>query len=298
MSQYELVETMREHHDFSVSELCQALGVSRSGFYGWRGRPPSERERNNRELLEAMREIHSDPYTCCYGSPRMTNELRDRNLQASENRVARLMRQDGIQARPKRAFRPQTTIQDGSASSRIAPNRLAEIGEISAPGQALAGDITYVATREGWLYLAVVMDLFSRYIVGWSLSESLATPLVIQAFQRASRREDFIAPGSLFHSDRGCQYTSQSYLAVLEHQGVVSSMSATGYCYDNATCESFFATLKTEGFPEHHVFDSKAEARRAIFGYIETFYNRRRKHSSLGYRSPEQHLQEYRNSLN
>ncbi len=142
------------------------------------------------------------------------------------------------------------------------------------------------------------MDLYSRSILGWSLSESLATPLVSNALKRAKRHDDLLVPGTLFHSDRGCQYTSRNFLAQLAQENILPSMSASGYCYDNATCESFFATLKNEAFPEHHVFDSKAAAKRAIFDYIETFYNRRRKHSSLGYRSPEQYLQDYRNSLN
>ncbi|MEL7046874.1 MAG: IS3 family transposase [Pseudomonadota bacterium] len=298
MNQYELIETMREDEKFAVTELCEALGVSRSGFYAWKERPPSAREKENTELVAAIREIHSDRHTKVYGSPRMTEELRDRELCVGENRVARLMRQEGIRARSKRAFRPKTTVQDEDAKCRIAPNRLAELEEITAPGQALVGDITYVATREGWFYLAVVMDLFGRRILGWSLSESLATPLVSAAFKRAKRYDESLTQGTLFHSDRGCQYTSSSFLAELAKEGVISSMSAKGYCYDNATCESFFATLKNECFPEDHVFDSKTEAKRAIFDYLETFYNQRRKHSSLGYRSPDQYLQDYQNSLN
>jgi len=298
MSQYELVERMREKESFAVTELCEVLEVARAGFYAWKDRPPSQREQENRELLDVIQEIHSDRHTRWYGSPRMADELRDRGLCAGENRVARLMNREGIRAQTKRAFRPKTTVQDPEAARRIAPNRLAQLPEITSPGQALAGDITYVATREGWLYLAVVMDLFSRHILGWSLSESLATPVVSSAFDRAMLRDGIVGPGTMFHSDRGCQYTSDAFLAELAREGVIPSMSATGYCYDNATCESFFATLKTESFPEDHVFNSKLEAKRAIFDYIETFYNRRRKHSSLGYRSPEQYLQEYRNSLN
>ncbi|MEM7603174.1 MAG: IS3 family transposase [Verrucomicrobiota bacterium] len=149
MNQYELIETMREDKKFAVTELCEALGVSRSGFYAWKERPPSAREKENTELVAAIREIHSDRHTKVYGSPRMTEELRDRELCVGENRVARLMRQEGIRARSKRAFRPKTTVQDEDAKCRIAPNRLAELEEITAPGQALVGDITYVATREG-----------------------------------------------------------------------------------------------------------------------------------------------------
>jgi transposase InsO family protein len=298
MSQYELVETLREQNRYSLTELCEALQTSRSGFYAWKARDASARERENAALLEAMREIHADRHTKAYGSPRMTLELRESGLCCGENRVARLMRQEGIRAKSKRTFRPKTTIQDPGNTSRIAPNRLPKLEEISAPGQALVGDITYVATREGWLYLAVVIDLYSRFVLGWSLSSSLATPVVARALHRATARHRQDLSGSLFHSDRGCQYTSGDFASQLAEHGLHASMSAAGYCYDNAACESFFATLKGEGFPDDHVFDSKAEAKLAIFDYIETFYNRRRKHSSLGYQSPEQYLNSHTISLN
>ena len=297
MTRYELIDSLREQDDFSLVEMCEALEVSRSGFYAWQKRPASAREIENRQLLEVMREVHAHRHTKAYGSPRMAEELHDRGLAAGENRVARLMRKEGLRAQTKRAFKPKTTLQDAGASSRIAPNRLAEMEEISAPGQALAGDITYVATREGWLYLAVVIDLFSRCILGWKFSESLTTPLVTGALERA-RRNPMVAANGLFHSDRGCQYTSKAFIDQLAAGNLLPSMSATGYCYDNARCESFFATLKAEGFPQSLVFNTKAEAQLAIFDYIETFYNRRRKHSSLGYLSPEQYLQQYHHSLN
>ena len=298
MNRYGQISILREEGTFSVVECCDALGVSRSGYHAWLRRPPSSREMENRKLAAAMHDIRAGGHEKAYGSPRMTGELRERGLQAGKNRVARLMRKEGIRAKAKRPFRPRTTIRDNAAADRIAPNRLAELGEITAPGQALAGDITYIPTREGWLYLAVVIDLFSRHVLGWSISGNLATPVVTGALRRALRRGHPLQTGAIFHSDRGCQYTSTDYAGELAGANLLPSMSAKGNCYDNATCESFFATLKAEGFPDGCVFDSKAEARLAIFDYIESFYNRRRKHSSLGYKSPDQYLQDYRNALN
>jgi transposase InsO family protein len=292
MIRYELIQEMREEHSFSVTDLCASFDVSRSGYYAWGSRAPSEREQRNQAALEVIEEIHQHRHTKCYGSPRMTPELHEHGFIFSENRVARLMRSEGIQARRKRAFRPKTTIQDDASTSRIAPNRLADLEGADAPGQALVADITYVATREGWLYLAVVMDLFSRSILGWKISENLATPLVTSALLKALRSR-WVSGGALFHSDRGCQYTSKEFARMLESNDLTPSMSAKGYCYDNAACESFFATLKCEAFPANQVFDSKTEARMAIFDYLETFYNRRRRHSSLGHMSPQQFLDQY-----
>jgi len=280
-----MIESMRE--DFTINELCEALEVSKSGYFRWRSAQPSARQRENERLLEEMNRIHADRHTRCYGSPRMTEELRERGYQCSENRVARLMAHHGLVARPRRPFRPKTTQSDGDAQP--APNRLSERPPPAQPGEVLISDITYVATAEGWLYLAVVIDLFSRSVLGWKLGNSLHTELVVDAFDQAFRA--FRPPdGGLFHSDRGCQYTSRTFRQRLEAHGLLQSMSATGYCYDNATAESFFATIKAEAFPPGAVFSSKLEARRAIFDYLETFYNRRRKHSSLGYRSPDQFL--------
>lgn len=299
MTEYELIRTLRENEGFTIQESCEALGVQRSSYYDARKRQPSARARQNASLAKEIREIHSDPHLKSYGSPRVTRELQDRGFCASENRVAKIMQSEGLRANQKRAFRPKTTVQDSESTSRIAPNILAETGKPHGPGEALVTDITYVATREGWLYLAVVIDLFSRCVIGWSVSERLTTPLAIRALRRAIRNGVIrLAPGCLFHSDRGCQYTSLQHLAELASHGLVPSMSATGYCYDNATCESFFATLKNEAFPADQVFDSRREANLAMFEYIETFYNRRRKHSSLGYKSPEEFLAQHALSMN
>ena len=276
------MDEMREK--YTMNELCEALEVSSSGYYKWRRSEIGPRELENRRLLEEMRKIHAHRHTRAYGSPRMTLELRERGLPCSENRVAALMAREGLYARGRRAFRPKTTQSDRHAVPT--PNRLAEAPSARVLGEALVSDITYVATREGWLYLAVVIDLFSRAVLGWKIGESLETGLVLDALEGALDACD-PPPKALFHSDRGCQYTSGIFRSPLEHYGLIQSMSAKGCCYDNAFAESFFATLKTESFPEDGIFDSKLEARRAIFDYLETFYNRRRKHSSLGYLSPE-----------
>lgn len=275
---------------YLIKELCDALEVSASGYYKWRRAEPGPRVRENRRLIEAMHEIHADRHTRCYGSPRMTLELRERGLRCSVNRVAGLMAREGLRARGRRPFRPRTTQCD--RSSVPAPNRLADAPPPMAPGAALVSDITYVATKEGWLYLAVVIDLFSRAVLGWKLGESLETRLVVGALDDALRVCEKPEQG-LFHSDRGCQYTSGIFRSRLKHHGLIQSMSAKGYCYDNAFAESFFATLKAESFPDHGVFASKRQARRAIFDYLETFYNRRRKHSSLGYLTPEAVFKSY-----
>jgi putative transposase len=291
------MEDMREK--YTMTELCEALEFSSSGYYKWRRAETGPREQENQRLLVEMRRVHADRHLRAYGSPRMTIELRERGLSCSENRVAGLMAREGLKARGRRPFKPRTTRSDSLA--RPAPNRLAEAPPASAPGEAMVSDITYVATREGWLYLAVVIDLFSRAVLGWKLGETMEAELVAGALDNALQA---ICPPSeaLFHSDRGCQYTSGMFRARLEHHGLIQSMSAKGYCYDNAFAESFFATLKTESFPDDGVFVSKLEARRAIFDYLETFYNRRRKHSSLDYLSPDtvlkNHFQNQINNLN
>lgn len=279
---------MRE--DYTVTELCDALVISRSGYYKSCRREPGEREQENYELIEEMKAIHRESYYRAYGSPRMTIELQNRGFTCSENRVARLMSEAGIQARYKTAFRPKTTQQDPDRTA--APNRLKERTPATRPGEILISDITYVATAQGWLYLAVTLDLFSRQVSGWHLAENMETSLVMRAAEKASTLPG-VGPSTIYHSDRGCQYTSRAMREWLRDQGIQCSMSAAGYCYDNATCESFFATLKREAFPEDCVFETKTEARRTIFEYIEAFYNRRRIHTSLGNRAPNEILTNY-----
>jgi len=284
-----MITEMREEN-YSVSELCGAYGVSRSGYYAAKAAPESARAREQQRILEEMEAVHAERHTRCYGSPRMAVELTERGLPCSENRAARLMRKNGINAQQKAAFRPKTTISD--PARRPAPNLLKEAAQPSGPGQVYVSDITYVATREGWLYLAVVMDLYSRMIGGWALADHMETSLVTRALDRATSSIP-PATAALFHSDRGCQYTSKAMGKRLALLGITQSMSAQGYCYDNAKSESFFATIKREAFPEDCCFDTKAEARRAIFDYLETFYNHRRRHSSLGNISPEEFLKRH-----
>jgi len=280
-----MIEEMRDY--YTVTELCDALEVSRSGYYKSIRIKPSERKKENQRIVDEMKQIHQERFKNAYGSPRMTVELQRRGFTCSENRVARLMADEGLKARYKTAFRPKTTVQDPDRTP--APNHLAEIEAPTRSGEVFVSDITYVATREGWLYLAVTMDLYSRRIAGWHLADSMKTDLVIKAAQKAVAGTGACS-GAIFHSDRGCQYTSQQMRAWLNQRGMLSSMSAAGYCYDNATCESLFATLKREAFPTGCVFDSKSEARLTIFEYLETFYNRERIHTSLGNQSPESFL--------
>ena len=277
--------------NYAVTELIEAFEVSRSGYYAWRDRPPCDREVENAQIAERIREIHTHKFKRAYGSPRLAGDLRDLGYGCSENRVARIMKTEGLRAKHKRPFRPKTTTPD--ASAKFSPNALKDAPTPSRPGQQVASDITYVSTAEGWLYLSVVIDLYSKKIIGWELGESMHASLVARSVAKASRHLDSHA---LFHSDRGCQYTSTQIRSQIASLGLSQSMSARGNCYDNATCESFFASLKAEAFPDGGRFDSKHHARLTIFEYLETFYNRSRRHSSLGNISPEQFLQQH--SLN
>jgi putative transposase len=269
--------------EFGIKACCEALSVSRSGYYQWRQDAPGPRARANQRLGEQIGEVFA-AHQGRYGSPRVSRALRAAGVRCGENRVARLMRQRGWAARPKRAFRPRTTQADPEA---VAPNRIKDLVP-SRPDQIWVSDITYVATCQGWLYLAVVLDCFSRLVVGWKLGESLEARLVVTALQNAlTRREP--PRGLIFHSDQGCQYSSEAVRKPLRLLGIQPSMSARGNCYENATAEAFFSTLKTEAFPSDQVFATKAEARRELFEYIEVYYNNQRLHSSLGYQTPRQY---------
>ena len=273
---------LREHQaQYAVNQMCQVLGVSRSGYYAWRRRPPSQRARMNQLLLMHIRAIYVASHQR-YGSPRVHTELRAQGLVCNRKRVARLMRLAQLQARRPRRSHPVTTQVDRTRP--VAPNRLNREFHATAPNQKWLSDITYVPTDEGWLYLAVVMDLYSRRIIGWAMHDTVADELTQAALHMALVRR---APDSalLHHSDRGSQYTSLEYQALLTaHQGV-PSMSRRGNCYDNAPLESFFSTLKIELIHQRHYL-TRTEARQDIFAYIEGFYNTRRRHSALGYRSP------------
>ena len=264
---------------FPVKECCVALRVSRSGYYQWLGREQSAGTERNRDLLKEIRRVY-DEHKGRYGSPRITQQLRKEGVACGENRVARLMRENGLAARAKKAFRPRTTTPGEAA----APNLIEEL-QPSAPDQVWVSDITYVATLEGWLYLAVILDLFSRRVVGWKLGQTLESELVVTALRNALVLRQ-PQTGLYFHSDRGSQYSSQAVRKPLSVIGANQSMSGVGNCYDNAMMEAFFSTLKTECFPEHQVFSSRAQARREIFEYIELYYNNQRLHSALGYQTP------------
>lgn len=222
-----------------------------------------------------------------YGSPRMTTEMNDLGFDCSENRVARQMKKAGIQGKSRRPFRPKTTQADSKA--KASPNELAQQDPPTQPRQQVISDITYIPTREGWLYLTIVLDLFSRAILGWDLSESLAADTVGRCLYK-TQAWPCLSKNTLFHSDRGCQYTSQEVRNILQQAGWTQSMSAKGYCYDNAYAESFFASFKCESLPDSGIFESKQQARRIIFDYIESFYNRSRQHSGIGSLSPMKFL--------
>lgn len=268
--------------EFCVGRCCEVLQVSRSGYYAWGNRPPGPAAIRRNELAEQIRVVHEQSRRV-YGSPRVHQALEQQGQAVCENTVARLMREQAIRAKSKRKFVPRTT--DSVHDQPIAANVLDRQFDASAPDQKWVADITYIPTDEGWLYLAAVLDLFSRRIVGWSMADHMETQLVDDALVMALARRH-PPEGLLHHSDRGSQYASDAYTHRLTENGIKLSMSRKGNCWDNAVMESFWATLKTE-LVHHERFATREQARAAIFEYIEMFYNRKRLHSSLGYQSPE-----------
>ena len=277
-ARYPWIQAHQGQH--SVEKMAHALQVTTSGYYAWRKAPQSKRQKQNdqlkQEILAAWEQGRQR-----YGSPRITRILRQKGLVVSFKRVARLMREIGIQAKPKKRWKVTTQSKHRLP---IAENLLARNFEAARPDEKWAGDITYILTAEGWLYLAVVLDLHSRKVVGWSMSHEMKTELVLDALNMAvvNRRP---GPGLLFHSDRGVQYASGTFRERLHQLGIQQSMSRKGNCWDNACVESFFGTMKQEGCDI--LYKSRREARIHIFEYIEGFYNRQRIHSTLGYLSPE-----------
>ncbi len=270
-----MVEDFRK--EYPVSVLCETLGVSLSGYYAWKKRPMSQHQREDHQIVAHIREV----YQSCrqvYGSPRIHAELRDQGLTISRKRVAHLMREQGLSAW-RRRHRTITTRSEPGA--RVAPNLLDQDFTASRPNEKWTGDITAVWTYEGWLYLAVVLDLFSRRVIGWAMAAIQDETLIETALHMALLGRH-PADELLFHSDRGSQYTSDAYRAALAEAGITVSMSRTGNCYDNAVTESFFGTLKGECV-ERLTFQTRGQARQTIFEYVECFYNRVRRHSSLGY---------------
>ena len=273
----------RRSGEFPVKLMCEVLNVSRSGYYDWLGRPAGARAGRAAGLKEQIRHAHEES-RFTYGSPRVYQELKAKGVAVCENTVAKYMRRDGLCVTPRRRFVPRTT--DGSHKHPVAPNVLDRDFAAGAPDRKWAGDLTYLWTDEGWLYLSVVVDLFSRRVVGWSMSEDLKADGVVDALRMALTRR---RPGAglLHHSDRGVQYACGAYRRLLADNGVACSMSRPGNCYDNAVVESFFGTLKSE-LVHRRRYRTRAEARADVFEWIECWYNRRRRHSSLGYLSPEQ----------
>jgi len=273
---------------YSLSELTRIFKVSRSGYRHHISDPMTESRKRNIELIAEIRAIHKDPNLKTYGSPRMTEELKERGYEVCENTVAKLMAENGIVAKGTKAFRPpKTTIADPKA--KYSPN-LIKGKTPSRFGEILISDITYIRTKEGWLYLAVVIDLYSRAVLGWQVGNRMPASLVTRALEEALRTWQFDPGRTIFHSDRGSQYTSLELRNLLKERRITQSMSATGNCYDNATCESFFASLKRELLPECGYFDSRFLAQAALFQHLEGFYNTRRQHSSLGMISPIQFI--------
>ena len=275
---FEFILAEKAHH--AVATLCRVLGVTRSGLYAFAARGESKRTQDDRALLIHLRDAHTESRGT-YGSPRLHLELRDRGFLVGRNRVARLMKLDGIKARHRRRF-VHTTVVDPALP--VAANVLDRKFSASEPNRFWAADITYIRTLQGWLYLAVVLDLYSRRVVGWSTSAHIDRELVIRALDAAVQQRRPSA-GLLHHSDQGCQYASWDYQRTLREQQIVCSMSRKGNCWDNAVVESFFSTLKTE-LVYRSSFITRDQARSAVFDYVETFYNPKRRHSSLGYLSP------------
>lgn len=272
-----------EKASFSVAALCRTLEVSRQGYYAYVKRPASPRVTRDAELQEHVRAAFRGSKGR-YGSPRVRRQLRDEGLPASKRRIERIMRALGLSARPQRRWRVTTTQVD--RSSPVAANVLNRDFTATRPNERWVTDITYVWTDEGWCYLAVILDLFSRAVVGWALAPSLSTELAMTALRMALQRRRPEA-GLLHHSDRGCQYTSFEYRTALAQHVVTVSMSRKGNCWDNAVAESFFATLKNE-LVYRRSWPTRLELRAAVFEYVEVFYNRRRLHSSLGYKTPSE----------
>jgi transposase InsO family protein len=263
--------------------MCKMLGVGRQSYYDWRDREPSKREQEDEELLEEIEQIHEQSRQT-YGSPRIHRTLKDEGRTVGRNRVARIMRENGIQAVQKRTSRRTT---DSNHTFPVAKNLLERDFEAAAPNQVWLADITYVRTREGWLFLAAVLDVYSRKIVGWAMDKTMSRKLCMDALTMAvlNRKPP---EGLVHHSDRGSQYASGDYQALLEEHGMTCSMSRKGDCWDNAPMESFFGTLKSESLHRYD-FATRNAARREIFEFIEIFYNRKRRHSAIDFMSPAEY---------
>lgn len=262
--------------------MCQILKISRSGYYAWVKRPESLRKKRNSELLEKIKNIYKISRET-YGSPRVTHALKNEGIQCGKNHIAKLMKENNIVAKTRKKFKATTNSKH---KYPVADNILKQDFTAPKPNQIWVADITYIPTDEGWLYLAAIVDLYNKKVVGWAMDSTMTKQLCIDALKQAIGRQR-PSKGLIHHSDRGVQYASKEYQKVLKSNGFKASMSRKGNCYDNACMESFFGTLKTE-LIYFTRFKTRAEARLAIFEYIEVFYNRIRLHSKLGYKSPEE----------
>jgi len=269
--------------EHSIQHLCQAFEVSPSGYYDWRRRQeqPSERQQQDEQLKGVIAHIHKESRQT-YGAPRVQMHLRSQGQRHGRNRIGRLMREQGLCGRQKKRYRVQTT--DSKHDEPIAPNHLAQAPAATQPDQLWVADITYVAAAGNWVYVAAILDLYSRRIVGWAVSREINTSLVLMALSMALTHRQPPA-GLIFHSDRGVQYASADFRRALAAAGLVASMSRRANCYDNATMEAFWSTLKLELIYRHQ-FEDASQLRQALFDYIEVFYNRQRLHSALGYQTP------------
>ena len=275
---YAFIQSQVRHH--SIRRLCEVMGVSSSGYYGWRDRPESRTRRDNRRLLNKIRCYHKASRET-YGSPRIHQDLLASGERVGVNRVARIMRLAGIQAKMVRKF---VITTDSRKTQSPAPDLLQREFQRQYPDQAWVSDTTFIRTRQGWLYLAVVIDLYSRQVIGWAMQDRNNRQLVVDALMMALWRRGKVKD-VIVHSDQGATYASGDYRQLLSEHGMQSSMSRKGECHDNAVAESFFATLKTE-LVDHEDYRTRQHAKQSLFEYIEVFYNRRRRHSYLGYVSP------------
>lgn len=266
----------------AVERLCRILSVSSSGYYDWKGRPVSNKVRRDESLKIKVRISHAESHGI-YGSPRIYQDLKAQGESVARKRVARLMQEEQIVARAVKVFK-RTTIADPTLP--VASNLLAQDFRATAPNQRWVSDITYIRTQQGWLYLAMIMDLYSRVIVGWAMDKHMTVELVADALVMAMSRRKTGA-GLILHSDRGCQYAAKDYQLMLSERGIRCSMSGRGNCYDNAAAESFFHSLKTE-WVHHYKYATRQEAKASLFEYIEMFYNRKRRHSYVNQMAPMQ----------
>lgn len=285
---YRFVETC--HNKYSIGRMCLMLGISRSGYYAWKNRETSPREQSNQALIDHIRRVYKK-YRKSYGSPRVHAQLKKEGISCTRKRVARLMRQDGMKCQRKHR---KIITTNSKHDFPVAPNTLNREFQAEKPNEKWVADITYISTDEGWLYLAGVLDLYSRRIVGWDMSSQIDATLVENALRMALYQRQ-PGKGLLHHSDRGSQYASHQIRNILAANQIQVSMSAKGNCYDNAVMESFWGTLKNE-WVHHQKYQTRSQARMDIFSYIEGFYNTVRLHSTLGYLSPAEYEAKYQKS--